>query len=288
MLCSKLDQYPDEAWGILAKACAIIDLVPAMMTLNGHLPWGSAGAKAHLRGMSPARQPGWRSATFFYAPQRSRYQLRLVFGDKMRMTSTPFLLPGWDCRHKRTSSLLFPHCLGYVLPLTNFRLGLFGGSPSSSPETITINHLGRIPHNLSLKYVGVVRILGFHFSLDCSHSYQLMLTKQRVQLACSAMTTATRSSPPGVAMTAAISCLARAAYSGQVGAWTQKDLLALETPLNILLRRLFGFRPSTDTNLLYMATSHGGMGFSRLYDYVQKLVHRSLLLRSTSSSAMGG
>ena len=38
------------------------------------------------------------------------------------------------------------------------------------------------------------------------------------------MATAIRSSPAGVALTAMVSCLARAAYTGQFGAWDHEAL----------------------------------------------------------------
>ena len=106
------------------------------------------------------------------------------------------------------------------------------------------------------------------------------------------MATAIRSSPASVALTAMISCLTRVAYSGRFRSWDQTELRNLETPLNSLLRRLSGFSPSTATQLLYIAPSQGGMGFTSLCDFIQKrkstLVHRLLLLPSSASNAMGG
>ena len=106
------------------------------------------------------------------------------------------------------------------------------------------------------------------------------------------MSTAIRSSPPSVAMTAMISCLARAAYTRQFGAWDQSALKDLETPFNGVLRKIAGFRPTTATHLLCMAPTQGGMGFTSLQDYIQRrkwnLVHRTRLTSSTAATAMGG
>ena len=186
----------------------------------------------------------------------------------------------------------FTSFFGLRIAAGKLRLGVFGGAPVTPPDTITIHHQGWVPQSLPLKYSGIVRILGFHFQLDGSHQYQHLLTKQRLQLACAAMSTAIRSSPASVAMTAMISSLSRAAYTGQFGAWDQSDLMDLETPLNSVLRRIAGFRPTTATQLLYMAPTQGGMGFTSLQDYIQRrkwsLVHRTLLTSSTSARAMGG
>ena len=115
---------------------------------------------------------------------------------------------------------------------------LYPAIPVTPPDTVIIYHQGCVPQVLPLKYSGIVRILGYHFQLDGSHHYQHFLTKQRLQLACAAMSTAIRSSPASVAMTAMISCLSRAAYTGQFGAWDQSDIMDLETPINGVLRRI--------------------------------------------------
>ena len=87
-----------------------------------------------------------------------------------------------------------------------------------------------------------------------------------------------------------VSCLSRAAYTGQFGAWDHAGLKALEIPFNGVLRRIAGFRPTT--HLLYMAPTQGGIGFTSLYDYIRhrkwNLVHRTLPASATSALAMGG
>ena len=84
------------------------------------------------------------------------------------------------------------------------------------------------------------------------------------------MATAIRSSPAGVALTAMVSCLARAAYTGQFGAWDQEVLRSLETPLNTIFRRLSGLLPSSATHLLYMPSTLGGMGFPSFFFFLGK------------------
>ena len=106
------------------------------------------------------------------------------------------------------------------------------------------------------------------------------------------MATAIRSSPASVALTAMISCLARAAYTGQFGAWDPATLHSMETPLNTIFRRLSCLLPTSATHLLYMPPTLGGMSFPSLYDYIQQrkwtMVHRSLNMKSTAAQAMGG
>ena len=186
----------------------------------------------------------------------------------------------------------FTVLFGLRIAAGKLRLGVFAAACSSLQETIVIHHKNWVPQTLPLRYTGLVRILGFHFQLDGSHKFQHQQTKQRLQLACAAMATAIRSSPAGVALTAMVSCLARAAYTGQFGAWDQENLHSLETPLNTLFRRLSGLLPTTATQLLYMSPAQGGMGFPSLYDYIQKrkwtLVHRALLMKSSAAQAMGG
>ena len=181
---------------------------------------------------------------------------------------------------------------GLRIAAGKLRLGVFGAAPSSPPESIIIHHKLWAPQTLPLRYTGIVRILGFHFQLDGAHTYQHQQTKQRLHLACAAMATAIRSSPAGVALTAMVSCLARATYTGQFGAWDPAELHSLETPLNTLFRRLSGLLPTSATHLLYMPSTLGGMGFPSLYDYIQRrkwtLVHRSLHMKSAAAQAVGG
>ena len=93
---------------------------------------------------------------------------------------------------------------------------MFGVVPVSPRETITIHHQGWSPQLLPLRYSGNVLILGFHFQLDGSHQYQHLQTKQRLQLACTAMSTAIRSSLASVALPAMISSLSRGDLHGPV------------------------------------------------------------------------
>jgi len=188
-----------------------------------------------------------------------------------------------DCRGLQAQAhtvSAFTGFFGLTIATHKLRLVVFGGSSPPLPETVVVHTASWRPVPLSLQYSGVVRILGYHFSLDGSHAYQRTLTKQRITVACGAMHHATRSSPAGVALSAMVSCMARASYVGQFSPWTLKELQALEVPLNNLFRRLLKMMPTCATNLLYMTTPYGGAGLPCLSDNVirrkWKIVHRSL------------
>ncbi|OXE35208.1 MAG: hypothetical protein CGW95_15305, partial [Phenylobacterium zucineum] len=186
----------------------------------------------------------------------------------------------------------FTNLFGLQIATNKLRLVVFHGRPPLAPETITVHVAGWQPVHLSPQYAGVVRILGYHFSLDGSHRYQHKLTKQRIAIACGAMYHSTRSSPAGVALTAMVSCIARASYAGQFSPWSPDDLRALEPPLNALYRRLLCMMPTSATHLLYMPTTYGGAGLPSLADNVTRrkwnIVHRALHMNNTAARATGG
>ena len=69
-------------------------------------------------------------------------------------------------------------------------------------------------------------------------------------------------------LTASVSSLTRASYIAQFTPWTATTIATLDLPLNKLFRRLSENMPTFPTRLLYLPTSHGGLGLPRLSKYV--------------------
>ena len=64
-------------------------------------------------------------------------------------------------------------------------------------------------------------------------------------------------------LTASVSSLTRASYIAQFTPWTATTIATLDLPLNKLFRRLSENMPTFPTRLLYLPTSHGGLGLPR-------------------------
>jgi len=134
---------------------------------------------------------------------------------------------------------------GLTIASQKLRLVVFGHAGGTLGETIII-HTGRwVSQTLPLCYSGIVQILGFHFELNGSHTYQFQITKQRIAIACAAMATAVRTAPAGIVSAVTLSVLARACYAGQCSHWSVQELELLGRPINALFRRMAKFLPPT-------------------------------------------
>jgi len=163
------------------------------------------------------------------------------------------------------------------LSLPKLRVTVFNQIPSLQ-EAITVHTTGWTPLIIPVKTTGTFKLLGITFDISGPQVTQPALTKLRLSCACTIMLN--QRAVDSTLLTATISTMARASYTATQTPWSAADLLALDVPVNQLVRRLTRNPRTYPTHLLHLPAALGGLGVTPLSDLI---IHRkwTTMLRLT-------
>ena len=186
------------------------------------------------------------------------------------LVSTASTLPGLQRQADIISA--FALCFDMEISVTKLRLARFSGprppplAAQADPEALIIHGRDWSPQQVEVKGDGTVKMLGMTFDIRGPQRTQAQATKLRLARASTIM--CAQRAVDNAVLTASVSSLTRASYTAQFTDWSANDLTELDTTLNRLFRRASNNMPTFPTRLLYLPTSHGGMGLPRLSTYV--------------------
>ena len=124
-------------------------------------------------------------------------------------------------------------------------------------------------HRFQLCETNTKPILGALFDFNNSSSSQQQLSLRRIKHACTALTHR-RGSPQAKSQALQLITISREVYALQFTTLSLSDLRSLETQLNVTFRSITKNLPTFPTELLYLPTYHGGLGFKRLSTTVNR------------------
>ena len=186
----------------------------------------------------------------------------------------------------------FATIFGLIINIKKLRL--LGTAPHScTVHTYTTTWLDDVAQwtqlPLRVDVVGHVRYLGFEIDIDPDHQTQFTMARTMAKKIV-AVISSRMASPDLKYIVARTSTMAKLAYPLRFSSWPLSHYRKLDHELSLLFRRSTRNQPTFPTALLYLPTSHGGMGLKRLSDLVQldkwSSLHR-LLRGDRQSEAVG-
>jgi hypothetical protein len=169
---------------------------------------------------------------------------------------------------QRKADIVSAFALIFDLTISPTKLQLFSFSGPSTSKHLTIHGPGWTPYALPFTTDTHFRYLGLHIDTSYNGKHQLDLSLTSIRQLCHIIKH--RHASPTIKYTVARSvAMSKAMYTGQLSPLSLSQYHQLDQPFNDLLRHSTRNLPGFPTKLLYLPTTHGGLGFTRFSYSVQ-------------------